>query len=72
MAVKGAITNARSASDLLLDGEDYGRWYADNLLDVELPRWWAQEPDGQDPTLRFASQEGMKGLLHSLLHQVGP
>ncbi|MET7695172.1 hypothetical protein ABZT06_45995 [Streptomyces sp. NPDC005483] len=57
---------------LLLDGEDYGRWYADNLLDVELPRWWAQDPDGQDPTLRFVSQEGMKGLLHSLLHHVGP
>lgn len=57
---------------LLLDGEDYGRWYADNLLDVGLPRWWAQEPDGQDPTLRFVSQEGMKGLLHSLLHHVGP
>ncbi|MEU3338034.1 hypothetical protein [Streptomyces sp. NPDC006668] len=57
---------------LLLDGDDFGRWYADNLLDVELPRWWAQEPDGQDPTLRFVSQEGMKGLLHSLLHHVGP
>ncbi|MFI1509458.1 hypothetical protein [Streptomyces sp. NPDC020597] len=57
---------------LLLDGEDFGRWYADNMLDVELPRWWEQEPDGQDPTLRFVSQEGMKGLLHSLLHQVGP
>ncbi|MET7913520.1 hypothetical protein [Streptomyces avermitilis] len=57
---------------LLLDGEDYGRWYADNLLDVELPRWWGQEADGQDPTLRFVSQEGMKGLLHSLLHHVGP
>ncbi|MFF5185857.1 hypothetical protein ACFY30_19135 [Streptomyces sp. NPDC000345] len=57
---------------LLLDGEEYGRWYADNLLDVELPRWWAQEPDGQDPALRFVSQEGMKGLLHSLLHHVGP
>ena len=57
---------------VLLDGDDFGRWYADNLLDVELPRWWAQEPDGQDPTLRFASQEGMRGLLHSLLHHVGP
>lgn len=57
---------------LLLDGEDFGRWYADNLLDVELPRWWEQEPDGRDPSLRFVSQEGMKGLLHSLLHHVGP
>jgi len=57
---------------LLLDSDDFGRWYADNLLDVELPRWWAQEPDGQDPTLRFVSQEGMRGLLHSLLHHVGP
>ncbi|MFE3037892.1 hypothetical protein ACFXKY_40325 [Streptomyces canus] len=57
---------------LLLDGDDFGRWYADNLLDVELPRWWTQDPGGQDPTLRFASREGMKGLLHSLLHHVGP
>lgn len=57
---------------LLLDGEDFGRWYADNMLDVELPRWWEREPDGQDPALRFVSQEGMKGLLHSLLHHVGP
>lgn len=57
---------------LLLDGEDFGRWYADNLLQAELPRWWTQQPNGQDPTLRFASQEGMKGLLHSLLHHVGP
>lgn len=57
---------------LLLDGEDFGRWYADNLLDVGLPRWWAHEPEDQDPTLRFVSQEGMKGLLHSLLHHVGP
>ncbi|MFF4909179.1 DUF2207 domain-containing protein [Streptomyces sp. NPDC001260] len=57
---------------LLLDGEDFGRWYADNLLDVELPRWWAQEPGVPDPTLRFVSQDGMKGLLHSLLHHVGP
>ncbi|MBB4903352.1 hypothetical protein [Streptomyces griseomycini] len=57
---------------LLLDGEDFGRWYADTFLHAELPSWWTQEPNGQDPTLRFVSQEGMKGLLHSLLHHVGP
>ncbi|WP_344601903.1 hypothetical protein [Streptomyces glaucus] len=57
---------------LLLDREDFGRWYADNLLHAELPSWWTQEPNGQDPILRFTSQEGMKGLLHSLLHHVGP
>lgn len=56
---------------LLLDDEDFRRWYADDLLDIELPRWWAQEPNGQGPALRFASRNGTKGLLHSLPHHVG-
>ncbi|MGW6463604.1 hypothetical protein [Streptomyces rubiginosohelvolus] len=57
---------------LLLDGQEFGRWCADNLLDVELPTWWTQEPDGRDPAVQFVSHHGMKGLLHTLLHHVGP